>query len=527
YNLSPFLWKKVARKLSAGRVQSVALRLIVEREREIKSFNPQEYWVIEAIFSAQGGSASGGSTDNKEELRAILSKIEDKNIEIGQIKNKDESQKIIGDLEKSKFLIENVTKKELKRNPSPPFTTSTLQQAAFARLKFSSKQTMRTAQALYEKGLITYMRTDSVNLSSQSLQGAKEWLKKNLGDEYCLESPRYFKNKSKNAQEAHEAIRPTRSDFEPEKNDFEDAREKKLYDLIWRRFVASQMPQAIFNSTSIDIEGNGDKKYMFKVSGSILKFDGFLKIWPSKFAENEIPEIDKNDKITLKEILPSQHFTEPLPRYNDASLVKTLEELGIGRPSTYASIISVIQERNYIIRNEQKRFEPTEIGEKVNDVLVENFPEVINVQFTAKMEDELDQVAQGKLKWKEIIREFYGPFEKNLKEKYETVKHQAPITETTEEKCEKCGKPMLVRFSRFGKFLGCSGFPECRTIKSLIDPNAHNNSPQKSFGKCPKCQDGEIVRRKTKKGRWFYGCSKYPDCDHASWKKPEGQEIEE
>ena len=519
YGLSPFLWKKVAKRLSAGRVQSVALRLVVEREREIKNFKPEEYWLIDVVFN----------TEKNKKLETSLIKIDEETIGVGSIKNKKESDKTVDDLKKADFKILQIIKKEIRRNPFPPFTTSTLQQTAFARLRFSSKQTMRIAQSLYEKGLITYMRTDSVNLSQQSLVGAQQWLKSNLGEKYALPSYRRFKNKSKNAQEAHEAIRPTLPDFSPknlggqarpEHQKLENAQEEKLYELIWRRFIASQMPPAIFDSTAVDINGKGKKEYLLRASGTVLKFDGFLKIWPSKFEEKEIPPIKESEKITLEEVIPSQHFTEPPARYNDASLIKKLEELGIGRPSTYSPIISVIQERNYVIRNEQKRFEPTEIGEKVNDVLVEHFPKVVDVQFTAQMEEELDEIAQGKLKWQKVIGEFYVPFEKNLKEKYKTVEHQAPMTETTDEKCEKCGKPMVFRYSRFGKFLGCSGFPECRNIKPLTDQNAHKNSSQKSFGKCPKCGQGEIVRRRTKKGRFFYGCSKYPDCDYASWTKP-------
>ncbi|KKT22648.1 DNA topoisomerase I [Candidatus Wolfebacteria bacterium GWA1_42_9] len=519
YGLSPFLWKKVAKRLSAGRVQSVALRLVVEREREIKNFKPEEYWLIDVVFN----------TEKNKKLETSLIKIDEETIGVGSIKNKKESDKTVDDLKKADFKILRITKKEIRRNSFPPFTTSTLQQTAFARLRFSSKQTMRIAQSLYEKGLITYMRTDSVNLSQQSLVGAQQWLKSNLGEKYALPSYRRFKNKSKNAQEAHEAIRPTLPDFSPknlggqarpEHQKLENAQEEKLYELIWRRFIASQMPPAIFDSTAVDINGKGKKEYLLRASGTVLKFDGFLKIWPSKFEEKEIPPIKESEKITLEEVIPSQHFTEPPARYNDASLIKKLEELGIGRPSTYSPIISVIQERNYVIRNEQKRFEPTEIGEKVNDVLVEHFPKVVDVQFTAQMEEELDEIAQGKLKWQKVIGEFYVPFEKNLKEKYKTVEHQAPMTETTDEKCEKCGKPMVFRYSRFGKFLGCSGFPECRNIKPLTDQNAHKNSSQKSFGKCPKCGQGEIVRRRTKKGRFFYGCSKYPDCDYASWTKP-------
>ncbi|MCX7615819.1 MAG: type I DNA topoisomerase [Patescibacteria group bacterium] len=515
YSLSPFLWKKVAKRLSAGRVQSVALRLIVEREREIRSFQPQEYWLIEAIFFTEEGRR----------MESSLIKINNQSIAEESIRTQEESEEIIKDLKKASFKIISVNKKETKRNPLPPFITSTLQQTAFSQLRFSSKQTMRIAQSLYEKGLITYMRTDSVNLSQQSLFQAQQWLKNNLGEKYALSHFRQFKNKSKNAQEAHEAIRPTIIDLVPKSlrkkehpasKKIETSQEEKLYELIWRRFIASQMPEAIFDSTTIEIEGRGEKKYLFKCSGLTLKFDGFLKIWPKKIEEKEIPQVKEKQAVTLEKVIPSQHFTQPPPRYNEASLIKKLEELGIGRPSTYAPIISVIQERNYVIKNEQKAFQPTEIGEKVNDILVEHFPEIVDINFTAKMEEELDEIAQGKLKWQEVIRKFYFPFSKNLQEKYQSVQNQN-FQEETEEKCEKCGKPLKIRFSRFGKFLGCSGFPECQFTKPLNN----NNSFSQSLGSCPKCQKGEIVRRKTKRGRWFYGCSRYPECDYASWQKPQ------
>ena len=515
YSLSPFLWKKVAKRLSAGRVQSVALRLIVEREREIRSFQPQEYWLIEAIFLTEEGK----------QLESSLIKINNQSIAEESIRTQEESEEITKDLKKASFKIISVNKKETKRNPLPPFITSTLQQTAFSQLRFSSKQTMRIAQSLYEKGLITYMRTDSVNLSQQSLFQAQQWLKNNLGEKYALSHFRQFKNKSKNAQEAHEAIRPTIIDLVPKSlrkkehpasKKIETPQEEKLYELIWRRFIASQMPEAIFDSTTIEIEGKGEKKYLFRCSGLTLKFDGFLKIWPKKIEEKEIPQVKEKQAVTLEKVIPSQHFTQPPPRYNEASLIKKLEELGIGRPSTYAPIISVIQERNYVIKNEQKAFQPTEIGEKVNDILVEHFPEIVDINFTAKMEEELDEIAQGKLKWQEVIRKFYFPFSKNLQEKYQSVQNQN-FQEETEEKCEKCGKPLKIRFSRFGKFLGCSGFPECQFTKPLNN----NNSFSQSLGSCPKCQKGEIIKRKTKKGRWFYGCSRYPECDYASWQKPQ------
>lgn len=517
YKLSPFLWKKVARGLSAGRVQSVALRIIVEREEEIRKFNPQEYWEIEAFFRNQ----------DKKEFSSSLYKINGKNVEIGDIKNEEGARKIENDLRNSDFKIESISQKETKKNPLPPFVTSTLQQEAFKKIGFSSKQTMRTAQSLYEKGLITYMRTDSLNLSKDSISLAEKWIGENLGKNYSLSSPRFFKTKSKGAQEAHEAIRPSNPLIAPtslNKNNeekFSSPQEEKLYNLIWRRFIACQMPQAIFNLKSIEIEGKGGNLYNLRTSGTTMKFDGFLKIWPTKFQEKEIPEISKSDKISLENILPTQHFTQPPARYNEASLIKTLEEFGIGRPSTYSPIISVIQERNYVIKNEQRKFQPTEIGEKVNEILVKNFPEAVDVEFTAKMEMELDEIADGEKNWREVIGKFYKPFSKNLEEKYETVKKEKPEEEKTDEICDKCGKPMMIKFSRYGKFLACSGFPDCKNAKSLVSSdNPKIKADIKTFGVCPKCSKGDVVMKRTKKGRFFYGCSKYPDCDYASWKEP-------
>jgi len=523
YKLSPFLWKKVAKRLSAGRVQSVALRLIVEREREIEAFVPVEYWIIDVSLS----------TSSQKHFQATLEFIEGAPLEIGDIPNTSSAQKIAKDLEGASYTIANINKKESRKNPFPPFITSSLQQEAFKRLRFSSKQTMRVAQGLYERGLITYMRTDSFNLSSQSTVAAHSWIQKNLGESYALAQPRYFKKKSKGAQEAHEAIRPTNPLATPTSvspasaPSLESAQEEKLYDLIWRRFIACQMAQAIVATTSIEVEARGEKTYGLKTTGSILVFDGFLKIWKTNMSEKELPAIEKNDELEAQEILPSQHFTQPPARYNDASLIKILEEYGIGRPSTYAPIISVIQDRNYVVKNEQRRFEPTEIGLKVNDLLVEHFPSIVDIQFTANMEEELDEIAEGKTQWKGILKKFYVPFAKILEEKYETVAKQAPEVETTDEVCEKCGKPMVVKYSRFGKFLACSGFPDCRNTKSLPGQNNGNGFDRKAFGPCPECKTGEIIRRRTKKGRWFYGCSRYPDCKHASWTKPATKENNE
>lgn len=503
YKLSPFLWEKVAKRLSAGRVQSVALRFIAERENEIRNFKSAEYWTIAAFFL---------KLEKNFEAQLKL-----------DIKTKEESEKITADLEKSEFRILKIEKRQIKKNPLPPFTTSTLQQEAVKRLHLSAKQTMFFAQGLYEKGFITYMRTDSLNLSQESLAAAKSWIENNLGEDYASQAPRIFKTKSRLAQEAHEAVRPTRPDFTPQNlsgqaDPKSEKNEARLYELIWRRFIASQLPQAIFDSTRIEITAKNPLNSVFYIlnsTGNILRFDGFLKIWAQKVAEKELPELKENEILKLKEIKPEQHFTEPPGRYNEASLIKTLEEYGIGRPSTYAPIISVIQERNYVQKNAERRFEPTEIGELVNKVLTEHFPKIVDIKFTAKMEEELDEIAQGQKKWPLVIKEFYEPFAENLEQKYQEVEKQKPVGEKTEEVCEKCGQPMVIKFGRFGRFLACSGFPDCKNAKPL------------TLGPCPKCQTGKIVARKTKKGRFFYGCNRYPECDYATWKLPEKEKPPE
>lgn len=513
YKLSPFLWKKIARGLSAGRVQSVAVRLIVEREEEIKNFKAEEYWTIKAVFQKE---------NTKEEIEAELAKICNKDLKQFDIKTKDAADAILKELDNADFQVVKVEKKLAKRNPLPPFTTSTLQQTAANRLGFSAKKTMLIAQRSYEKGMITYMRTDSVNLSQESLATAKQWLVENLGEKYASQAPRTFVTKSRLAQEAHEAIRPTDAFKSPEK--IKDADEKKLYGLIWSRFLGSQMPQAEFNSTKIEIEG---KEHLFRANGSTLLFDGFLKIWPQKFSEKELPNIAKKENLGLKNFLPEQHFTEPPPRYNEASLIKILEEHGIGRPSTYAPTISVIQARNYV-QKQAGKFSPTDTGALVIKVLKENFPEIVDIDFTAKMEEELDEIANNKKDWHGVIKNFYGPFSENLEKKYKEVEKVSPQAELTDIKCEKCGRPMAIKFSRFGKFLACSGFPECRNTKTM-------KAEVKKIGmKCPKClaspdpaqrdNPGEIIEKQVHRGRArgkiFWGCDQYPKCDYASWTNP-------
>ena len=516
YKLSPFLWKKFYRGLSAGRVQSVAVRLIVEREREIQKFKPEEYWTISALLKKE-------KTDDKESFTAGLQKIDGKNLDKFGIPNKNEADRISEDLKQSSvWLVEKVEKRAINKNSSPPFTTSTLQQASFQKLGFSAKQTMRLAQQLYEgveiaegsAGLITYMRTDSLNLSADSLKSARAYLEQNLGEKYVLPSPKHFKTKSKGAQEAHEAIRPTDPARNPESlKNYLDARQYKLYGLIWKRFMASQMPPAIFDGLTVDISTGQDVKYGFRATGQTMRFDGFLKIYPQKFAEVNLPELAQGGKLNLLKLNPEQHFTEPPPRFSEASLIKTLEQNGIGRPSTYAPIISTIQDRNYVEKNEQRRLAPTEIGFMVNDMLVEHFPKVVDIQFTAHMEEELDNVAEGKTEWQKVIKDFYLPFAENLEKKYETVEKKDMIEET-DEICEKCGKPMIIRRGRFGRFMACSGFPDCKNTKKIKEAS-------ETIGmKCPKCSEGDVIVKWTRRKRKFFGCSRYPECDYANWKDP-------
>jgi len=484
YKLSPFLWKKIMRGLSAGRVQSVALKLIVDREKEIKDFKPEEYWSIAVILKKD------------KEIEAILK------VPKMSIKTKKDADKITKELEKSLYSIKSIEKKEIKRSPLPPLITSTLQQEAAKKFGYSSKKTMGLAQKLYEEGLITYHRTDSLNLSNEALKMAEDYIIKEFGENYYQH--RIFKTK-KRAQEAHEAIRPTST----EKKD-----NSKIYNLIFNRFIASQMAQAIFDSVKVEIETNNGK--LLQSNGSTLKFDGFLKVYPMKFEEKELPQLSKGDKLNLVKVNPQQHFTQPPARYNEAGLIKALEENEIGRPSTYAPIISTIQMRNYVEKNKEGRFEPTEIGTSVNEILSTHFPEIVDIKFTAKLENNLDDVAMGKEDWKELLRKFYIPFNKNLEEKYNDVEKQTPEPIMTDEICPKCGKRMIIKTGRFGKFLACSGFPDCKSTKTI------NDETKKTGVKCPQCDQAELVMKKTKRGKIFYGCPNWPDCNFALWDKPTG-----
>jgi DNA topoisomerase-1 len=466
YKLSPFLWKKVAKGLSAGRVQSVALRLIVEKEREIKAFKPEEYWTIDALLSRLDDMPVSEEEAHKI-INAKLNKINGKVLGKLDIKNKKEADTITKNLKDAKYVVADVVKKEIKKNTPKPFTTSTLQQTANSMLGFSAKQTMVVAQQLYEQGFITYMRTDSFFMADKFLHDAHDYLKKELGDEYALSAPRKFKTKAKGAQEAHEAIRPTEASNTPEKLKKLTDAQNKLYRLIWQRSIATQMPEAIFDATTLDIDAK-NTEYQFRATGQVKKFDGFLKIYPDKSKELELPNVKKDETLELHRLNKEEHFTKPPARYSDATLVKVLESYGIGRPSTYSPTISTIIARNYVNRDDNKRFFPTDIAFVVNDILVAHFPRIVDFEFTAQMETDFDKIAEGAKRWQPVIKDFYEPFNENLETKYnELNKEDIMPEEKSNEKCDKCGEPMIIKTGRYGKFLACSGFPDCKNIKSL------------------------------------------------------------
>jgi len=505
YKLSPFLWRKVMKGLSAGRVQSVAVRLVVEREEEIEKFKPDEYWEILA------------SLKNKkdQEFPAKLVSKDSKTIDKLQIKSEKDAKEIEDELENEKYQVAGIVSEAVEKYSFPPYTTSTFQQDVTYKLGFSAKRAMRLAQDLYEAGKITYMRTDSVNLAWIAINSIRKYIGEQIGKDYLPEKPRGFKTKTKGAQEAHEAIRPTfvgtvHSDLKNKKFTEDHF---KIYDLIWKRAVASQMKPAILDTQKIDITAG---KYGFSASAQQIKFDGFTKVYPVKFGEQEMAEVEKDEILALQKLNKSQHFTKPSARYNQASLIKKLEELGIGRPSTYASIVDTIQQRGYV--NFQNRyFMPTDTGRIVNKMLVDNFSNIVDYKFTAKMENDLDDVADGKLPWQKAVGDFYVPFEKNLKEKEEKVQKQEIEIEGDGEPCSKCGKPMAVKTGKFGKFLACTGYPDCKTTKNI---------QQKIGIKCPDCKDGDVIERRSKKGKMFYGCSRYPDCKFVSWTRPAPPKVE-
>ena len=508
YKISPLLWKKVRRGLSAGRVQSVAVELIVEREEEIENFKPEEYWNIYVDLK------------DKESKKQFQAKFYGQNGKKLEIHSKEEVDKILEQIEKEKYIVEEVKRGEKKRTPAPPFTTSTMQQEASRKLGFTLKRTMATAQGLYEGvkipergtvGLITYMRTDSTRISEEARAAAKEHIVSTYGEKYY--ENRYYKAK-KDSQDAHEGIRPTYADLEPDSiKDSLTKDQYKLYKLIYNRFMASQMAAAAYDTMSVTIN-SGD--YNFKANGQLLKFKGFMTLYvegtdiQEKEEEGMLPDLKEKQEVDLEKINPKQSFTEPPPRYTEASLVKALEEKGIGRPSTYSPTITTILERRYI-EKEQKQLIPTELGKVVNKLLTENFTDVINVEFTAKIENEFDEIAEGNEEWKKMLREFYGPFEKELARVEKELEHVELKEEVSDVPCDKCGRMMVYKYGRYGKFLACPGYPECKNAKPIVETI---DVP------CPKC--GATVQvRKTKRKRNYYICENNPkSCDYISWNKP-------
>jgi DNA topoisomerase-1 len=515
YKLSPLLWRKVRRGLSAGRVQSVALRMIVDREREIEGFVPKEYWSIDAELKKMAG---------KDSFKATLLGLSDgKKIEIG---SQDEAEGIAAELEKASYAVAQVRKKEISRGPAPPFITSTLQQEGWRKLRFTAKHTMAIAQQLYEGlpvgeegsvGLITYMRTDSTRVAPSALNEARAYIKDKYGANFLPSRPRIFAKKAKAAQEAHEAIRPTSVWREPDAiKRYLNRDQFRLYELIWKRMVASQMSPALLDTTSVDIEAKNEKSYLLRATSSLIKFPGFTILYSEGKDEAEaeggkkpLPELAKGESLKLLALFPEQHFTQPPPRYTEATLVKALEERGIGRPSTYAPILSTIRERGYVERADG-RFQPLELGFLVSELLAEHFPDIVDLGFTAQMEDGLDQIARGERNWAPFLQDFYHPFEKSLKTAEERMEKIKVVDEPTDETCEQCGRPMVIKLGRYGRFIACTGYPECKNTKPLL---------VKIGVKCPKC-GGDLVQRQTKKRRTFYGCANYPDCDFATNSRP-------
>lgn len=489
YKLSPVLWKKVRRGLSAGRVQSVVVRLIVEKEEERKKFKPEEYWLIEALLK----------TTSKKEIAFKL---------VEEVKNKKRADQVLKELKKAKYLVDKIEAREVNKKPWAPFTTSTLQQTSARVMGWSGKKTMSVAQRLYEEGLITYHRTDSLYLAGEAVAKARKYIETEWGKEYLPDKPRFYKTKSKSAQEAHEAIRPTRlKSFKTEKigKDF-----VRLYRLIWSRFMGCQMIEARVKRTKVIVKADG---HYLESRGEVIVFDGWMKaMGKRKFGDDQqLPEMTEGDKLALVKLLGEQKFTLPPARYSEASLIKMLENLGIGRPSTYAPIISTIQSRGYV-EKEEKQFKPTVVGEAVAKFLGKYFEEVMDYGFTAEMEDDLDKIAHGKREWQMVLGEFWGPFIRKVEKVEKTAERVKIETEKTGKKCPECKKGVeVIRVGRFGKFLSCSTFPECKYTAKYLD---------KVGKKCPECKKGDVIIKKTKKGRQFFGCSRYPECDWASWRKP-------
>jgi DNA topoisomerase-1 len=516
YKLSPLLWRKVRRGLSAGRVQSVAVRLVCDREAQIEAFTPEEYWSIEADLAKAGIKRT-----KKDEFRASLLQRAGKKI---SLKNEAEATGIVNALKGASYAVSDVRTRRTSRQPAPPFTTSTLQQEAARKLGFTARRTMAIAQQLYEGvemgregpvGLITYMRTDSLNIATVAQAEALDYIRDRWGKEYAPAKPRVYKTKARGAQEAHEAIRPTSTRRDPAAlKDILPSEQYRLYKLIWDRFVASQMASAELDQTAVDITAG---EFLFRANGSVVVFQGCLVLYTEgrddeEEKEGKLPVLAKGDALDLINLLPGQHFTQPPARYTEASLIKMLEELGIGRPSTYAPTLATIQERRYVERvTGSRQLRPTELGKAVNSLLVDQFPNIVDPEFTSKMEEELDDVASGERAWPPVIGAFHQPFDARLKEAGETVERVKVADEPTDQKCPECGRNMVIKLGRFGRFLACSGFPECK----------HTEKIQNKTGvRCPKCKEGELVERRSKKGRVFYGCNRYPQCDFTAWNRP-------
>ncbi|MEE9258761.1 MAG: type I DNA topoisomerase [Nitrospinaceae bacterium] len=562
YKISPILWKKVRRGLSAGRVQSVALRIVCDREREIQDFKTEEYWSVTLDLEGHVPPTFQAKLLKIDNHKAIVS-------------NGEEAGQIVKDVDSAELALGDVVKKKKKRNPSAPFITSTLQQEASRKLNFSPKKTMLLAQRLYEGlpvgksgtvGLITYMRTDSTRIADEALAGVREYIKSRYGDEYLPKAPNVYKSK-KSAQEAHEAIRPTDLSLDPQSiKEYLEKDSYRLYELIWSRFISCQMVPAIMDTTQFDINAG---KYLFRSNGSILQFPGFMKVYVEgqdeeaqdkvQGSDRLLPPLEKGEQLKLLKVSPEQHFTQPPPRYSEAMLVKALEDQGIGRPSTYAAIISVIKDRDYV-RSQERRLHPSELGFLISDLLVEHFADIMNSEFTANMEKQLDLIEEGKEEWVNTLKSFYAPFKADLDKAEKKMKDIKKQVEETDEVCEKCNKPMVIKWGRFGKFMACSGYPECKNTKELKAEGSKESAPPEEVkGNCDKCGSalvikmgrfgkfiacstypdckftkpiglgiacpeesctGEIAARRTRKGRTFYGCNKYPDCTFTSWDKP-------
>lgn len=509
YKISPLLWKKVKKGLSAGRVQSVAVKLIIDRENEIDEFIPEEYWSITAKLSF-----------DKSVFEAKFHSINNEKRELG---SEDQMNEILQAMDRKNFTVEQVKEKDRQRHPAPPFITSSLQQEAARKLGFRASKTMSVAQQLYEGvelgkegtvGLITYMRTDSTRISPVAQEETKTFIEQKYGADYVPEQPRVYTKKNSNAQDAHEAIRPTSALREPDAmKSFLTRDQFRLYKLIWERYISSQMSSAVLDTMTVDLK-TGD--VIFRAAGSKIKFAGFMKVYVEGNDDETVeehkflPPLAIGDKVTVESVEPKQHFTQPPPRYSEARLVRTMEELGIGRPSTYAPTLETIQKRGYVAI-EEKKFIPTELGELVIQLMEQFFPEILDAEFTANMEGNLDHVEDGEGNWVQVLGEFYKQFEKRLEVAEEEMKEVELQDEISDELCEKCGKHMVYKLGRFGKFLACSGFPDCRNTKPII----------KDIGvTCPKCNEGKIIERRSKKGRIFYGCDQYPGCDYVSWDKP-------